>query len=202
MGTANKETERKLGLFEQEIMGSAQQICKEIDDELEAYRASEMGRYKDDALAETSQMIQSELSELVAEGTRELSRKKMELKKRLYVKRDDYTKEIFSEARRRLEEFAKSDRYPDFLYDKVKKLLSGRDVQGARLLVRQDDMRLEPELKKLCGAVELAADDTIRLGGARLVNEAKNYIADETLDNALEEQKEWFAANSGFIVTL
>ena len=84
----------------------------------------------------------------------------------------------------------------------MKKLLSGRDVQGARLLVRQEDMRLEPELKKLCGAVELAADDTIRLGGARLVNEAKNYIADETLDNALEEQKEWFAANSGFIVTL
>lgn len=203
MATANKGIERKLARFEEEIMGSVAQICKEIDDELAAYRTGELGKHEDDTLAETYNIIQSEVSEISVEETKDLSRKKMELKKKLYIKRDEYNKLIFAEARIKLTEFTKSAEYLDFLLGKVKKLVNSCVCEGAQLLLKEDDLRYTEQLRKICGdKLKIMADGEILIGGAKLVNEAKNFIADETLDAALEEQKEWFAANSGFIVTM
>ncbi|WP_312642959.1 hypothetical protein [Hydrogenoanaerobacterium sp.] len=203
MAEANKEEKRKLGRFEEEIMGDVAQICKEVEDEIEAYRTGELGKHEDDTLAETYHIIQSEVSEISVEGTKDFSRKKMELKKKLYVKRDEYNKLIFAEARIKLAEFTKTAEYSAFLRGKVQKLVDSHGCAGAKLCLKADDLKYETELRKICGdALLIEADEQILIGGAKLVNEAKSFISDETLDAALEEQKEWFAANSGFIVTM
>lgn len=200
MANLDQDFKKKLSDFEEEIMGMVAQTRKEIDDEINEYRKQELGKHENEALTESYGIIQSEVQELSEQNTKELSQKKVEMKKRLYVKRDEYNKLIFAEARVKLAEFASSDDYQAFLFAKVQKM-AANDMDGAQLHVRECDLQYAQDLAKLCAAPAVA-DKKILIGGAKLVNEKKSYIVDETLDSALEDQKEWFADHSGFIVAM
>lgn len=200
MVNLDQDIKRKLSRFEEEIMDTVAQRCKEIDDEIQTYHMQELGKHEDDILTETYAIIQTEVQELSELNTKELSRNGMELKKRLYLKRDEYSKLIFAQARIKLADFASSPEYEAFLLAKAKKLAE-YNLDGAELHVKQCDLNYADALSKIC-AVPVVADEKILIGGALLVNTSKNFVVDETLDTALEDQKEWFADNSGFIVAM
>ena len=46
----------------------------------------------------------------------------------------------------------------------------------------------------------MKADETIELGGFIAESREKGIALDRTLDQKLEQQKEWFYGNSGFLV--
>lgn len=200
MVNLNQDIQRKLSRFEDEITETVAQRCKEIDDEIQTYHMQELGKQENDALTETYGIIQTEVQELSEQNTKALSRDGMELKKRMYLKRDEYSKLIFAEARIKLAEFAASPDYEAFLRAKAKKLAE-YNLEGAELHVKQCDLNYADALSKICAA-PVVADEKILIGGLVLVNKLKNFVADETLDTALEDQKEWFADNSGFIVAM
>ena len=69
------------------------------------------------------------------------------------------------------------------------------------MLVRAEDMQYSEELKKAYGkTVEVKASDEITLGGFILENTADALVVNETLEFALENQKTWFANNSGLMI--
>ena len=57
------------------------------------------------------------------------------------------------------------------------------------------------ELVKAYGLnLEVEVSDKIKIGGFIIENKATNVVVDESLDTALENQKDWFYKTSGLMI--
>ena len=66
------------------------------------------------------------------------------------------------------------------------------------LLVREADLPFADALRAAFGRpCEVRADASIRIGGLKASCEAKGLVADDTLDNRLQNQRGWFLEHAG-----
>lgn len=203
MPTVNSEIKSKLQKFESTIMEEVAQRCREINSELAAYRESELEKYKDSVLNESYNLIHKKTGEISADATKEISNKRSEVKRRLYSKRDEYTKLVFSDARMLLLDFTAGDDYLPFLLEKARNIGKAYGGEGFELLLRDSDMKYAAEIQKAFGyACEAQTTQQIVLGGILAKNKAKGYVIDESLDTILEAQHEWFRGQPYFVVNL
>lgn len=74
-------------------------------------------------------------------------------------------------------------------------------MTGCVLYVRAEDMIYEDEIKKVYGLdVDVQTGSQIQLGGFIIENPETHVVVDETLDFALESQKDWFYKTSGLMI--
>ena len=192
----------KLTRFRTIIQGEVSERCREIDEELQDYRSQELTRAEDTILKESYALIQKEVADISAQTTKTVSRMRVEMKRKLYERRDGYVTQIFAEARARLQAFAASPEYRVFLLEKTRRL-GEIGADGTTLCVRREDLALEAELRLAYGhRCEVKASPAVRLGGVVAENQASASIADESLDSILEAQRAWLCAQPAFVVTL
>ncbi|WP_343210427.1 hypothetical protein [Anaerolentibacter hominis] len=202
MENFDKETERKLALFEQEIMNAVQEQTDQIDQELETYKTYETRKREEDALNEAYHLLQTQLQEEKATSEREVSREKAALRKQLYERRDTLITELFQDAALRLKDFTKEEAYQAYLMEKVEKLKKETGGRRGTLQLRPEDLELKDAILKAWDLVSIEANPEIEIGGMIYKGENGHYLANETLDEALRDQKAWLAQNSGFVVTM
>ena len=74
-------------------------------------------------------------------------------------------------------------------------------MSDSNLELREADMKYKDELIKAYGtALEVEVSDKITIGGFIVKNKATNVVVDESLDFALENQKDWFYKTSGLMI--
>ena len=74
-------------------------------------------------------------------------------------------------------------------------------MTGCVLYVRKEDMIYEAEMKKVYGLdIDVQIATSIQLGGFMIENPETHVVVDETLDFALESQKDWFYKTSGLMI--
>lgn len=199
---SSRDVRQKLERFRQSIMNQAEGQCREIQQQLEAYRTAELGRYKDDARDDTGHMLQDEQARIAAEAAAGISQRKNELKQALFQKRAELTDQLFEKARQQLLDFSGcAGEYGLFLQEKARRVMQlCPDGQGLTLLVRPQDRAFEGQLRQICGAqAALEEDATIQIGGLR-ARLAGGTVIDETLDAALEAQREWFYDHAALFI--
>lgn len=201
----HRDVSEKRERFRESIMRQANEQIREIDRELEGYRASEIGRYEDDVRGSSDAFLEEERSRIEAAADHAVSARRAELRRLLFQRRGELTGELFEKAEVRLKEFAASPEYPDYLCRKAEKAKAVRGNGGKEqvvLLVMPDDLRWKERLAESCGApCEVREDASIRLGGLRFALEQSGLEADETLDAALDAQRQWFYENAGLFLT-
>lgn len=203
MADINDEIAGKLQRFESSVMEEVNQRCKEINTELGSFREQEIEKYKDGVLADTYDLIKKQAAEIAAGATKETSRRRGEMKRRLYTRRDEYTRLVFSDARMELLAFVNGTEYVSFLLGKVKNIAAAYGCEGFEFCVREDDLALADEIKTAAGyACGVCAAPEITLGGVIARNKTKGYVLDESLDSILEGQKQWFYRQPDFVVSL
>lgn len=198
-----RDVREKCERFRQSIMQRANARIAEIDRELKEYRVSELGKYEDDARGDSAQLLEEESRRIETAAARAVSERRAELRRRLYERRAQLTGEVFLKAEESLAEFVSGPEYPEFLRQKAEKAGNLRKGGEAVLLqVRPADLQLSGELLQACGMpARVEADETIRLGGLRFALEQTGWKADETLDAALEAQRQWFYENAGLFLS-
>lgn len=193
----------KLKSFEDAIMQQAKKQCDAIDKQLEDYKQTELTSYEDDVLEDAYNIIQSEVSEIRAASTTEISQKTLEYKRALFAKRDEYSAKIFDAAKEKLLNFTKTPDYKAFLLSIVKNFSETATDGGVVITVKPEDEAFSAEIKQAYGAdCTIETSKKIAIGGAILRNPANGLIYDETLDSKLFDQREWFHNNSGFTAEL
>lgn len=196
------ERTEKLSRFQSTIQEEVSQRCAQIGNELEEYRTHELSRVEDIVLEESYRLIQKKVAELYAQMTRDVSRKRTELKHQLYAHRDACVGTIFAEARERLAAFTATPEYRTFLLEKVR-LLGCNGADGTVLRVRRQDAALERELTAAYGhACTVETTPEITLGGVIAENGTLRSIADESLDALLEAQRSWLSNQPDFVVSI
>ena len=96
--------------------------------------------------------------------------------------------------------FVESDEYVTYLEKKAKQA-SEAQFEEAVMYVRDADLKLADQLVKAYGKqIEVKASDRIQLGGLIVEDKLSALVVNETLDEALKAQHEWFNKNSGLVI--
>lgn len=74
-------------------------------------------------------------------------------------------------------------------------------MENSILKLRKEDLKYKDKLIKAYGMpIEVEVSDKILIGGFIIENKATNVVVDESLDFALENQKDWFYKTSGLMI--
>ncbi|MFR4948717.1 V-type ATP synthase subunit E [Thomasclavelia spiroformis] len=185
-----EEIERLASLEEEKILAEAKEL------EAEAYQ-----QIKAEAKKDADALLAKELVEISSNASVEASLSQEEKTKKLVETREAYVAEIFKEAKNRLNEFVNSDDYKTYLIKHMEKISSLYQMSDSILKLRQNDIKYADDLVKAYGIdLTVEVSDEIKIGGFIIENKATNVVVDESLDTALENQKEWFYKTSGLMI--
>ena len=192
-------SQEKLELFEKAILEKAGAQSRQIIEETEKRRQEELDREKNRLLDEVYRQIQGEIAQMKEEAVVAAAQEKQRLKQELYRQREQYLTEMLSRVRVELIGFTQGSEYPAYLVKKAAELAKSCPNQGdIALRLRREDLQYAEKIKEAYGDCRIQADDTIAIGGIRLEDRAHGAIQDETLDAALQSQRDWFYRNSNF----
>lgn len=184
------EIERQAKSEEQAILNEV----KALEDE--AYESM-----KAEAKRDADLKLKQEEEEMSSNASAEISESHIERTKKLIEKRDEYVKNIFDQARDELKAFVKSDEYLPFVEAKIQRVAENFKDSKSIMYVSHDDFKNKDTFVKAFGTdIEVQASDDIQIGGFILENKVSSLVVDETLDFALNNQKDWFNKNSGLII--
>ena len=182
-----EEIERLANLEEEKILDEAKRL------EEEAYN-----QIKAEAKKDAEALLAKELVEISSNASVEASSSQEEKTKKLVEKRDEY---VASEAKDKLVAFANSKDYQAYLVKHMEEIGKLYPMSDSTLELREADMKYKDELIKAYGtALEVEVSDKITIGGFIVKNKATNVVVDESLDFALENQKDWFYKTSGLMI--
>lgn len=210
----DENVDKKLELFQKEIMGRVAEERRKADQEVNLYQAEEMAKYEDAALQEAFAMIRLEAARREQNINKKVAAKAEENRRSLFKRRDDYTSEVFAQARANLTAFAAVDKttgkptqaYQSFLVKAAAKLGEEAGASNAGetiLLVRTEDLHMAKEIQEaFAKPCRVEASDRILIGGLAAKDSASGTFEDRSLESRLEEQKAWFRGNSGMIINL
>lgn len=185
-----EEIERLASLEEEKILAEAKEL------EAEAYQ-----QIKAEAKKDADALLAKELVEISSNASVEASLSQEEKTKKLVETREAYVTKIFKEAKNRLNEFVNSEGYKMYLIKHMEKISSLYQMSDSILKLRQNDTKYADNLVKAYGIdLTVEVSDEIKIGGFIIENKATNVVVDESLDTALENQKEWFYKTSGLMI--
>lgn len=185
-----EEIERLANLEEEKILAEAKEL------EIEAYE-----QIKNEAKKDADALLAKELAEISSNASVEASLSQEEKTKKLVETREGYVAKIFKEAKNRLTEFVNGDDYKTYLIKHMEKISSLYQMSNSILKIRQNDTKYADDLVKAYGIdLTVEVSDEIKIGGFIIENKATNVVIDESLDTALENQKEWFYKTSGLMI--
>lgn len=200
--------EEKLSKFMIAINEYAKNQHDKIVRELEAHNNEELEKAEKEYCEDSYKTIQKKTGEIRSMISRELASKELEGKKELLARRNEIENSVFEKAAAKLEEFSKTDAYKTYLRRaavEARKVFagSGEDKLNSTIIyIRDRDKKCSPLIKKAFGAeCTVKVDSSIILGGLRAENAEIGRVVNVTLDIALEQQHEWFAANSGLTIS-
>ena len=198
--------QEKLDKFNVAIQHYALEQQKRIQEEVEAFQKKELEQAEDEVLQEAYGMIQKEMAAMRNRISREMAQRENEERKKLLKKRQSISEDVFRRVADRLLQFTKTEEYPLLLEKYAREagqmLISHKAENcSCEILVREEDLPFANRLQSALGlTATVRAEDSIQLGGLRVLCPEKKLEADSTLDTLLEEQKGWFEEMSGLSV--
>ncbi len=187
--------------MKQEIQRVSNIQIDELDQEIEQIRQEMTASLEEAAQAEAGLQIDIELRELQSDYAIKVSRLHEETSRKLMQKRAELNEAIFDETKEKLLAFCNSKDYETMLNERISSLAKEEIYQNVCIRVAKKDEAYLDMLCKIYGnGCTGCVDESIEIGGFLFECLDDGIVIDETLDNALEEQKQWFFENSGLFI--
>jgi vacuolar-type H+-ATPase subunit E/Vma4 len=190
--------EKKIISIEDDVNDKANLLIERINQEIEYLRNKSIKKYKTKLDQEITAYRDNELDELKLATASEISVSKLDNKINLLKLREKYVVEIFDELDRKVIEFKKTDKYHQCMVKCLENY--NLDYTKGFFLVKEEDKEFFENLLKEKNIKSIVKADYIRLGGFKFESTELSILIDETLDSRVENQREWFQENSGFII--
>lgn len=194
--------EERFQMIQQSVMEQASAEAQKLLDQAKEYKDNAMKKAEDEVLQELYGKIQDEVAEIRTSSTQSVSKKETQERQNLLLRREEITKAVFNQVRRRLLDFTKTPAYTDLMVELSKELGTRCPMEGTVVMLRRDDYHLASRLGDYFGKnCRILADESIHIGGLKVMNQSSGIFMDETLDSRLEDQKPWFYSHSGLVIT-
>lgn len=193
--------EERFEMIQQSVMAQAEEEAEKLRNQAKDLRNTAMKQAEEEVTRELSSREQDEVAEIRVATTRSVSQKENTQRRELLLRREEITRTVFEAVKKRLADYVKTSDYPRFLEETAKGLSEKCPKSGTVVMLRPDDLSLGKQWEGCFGAdVQVVEDESIKIGGLKVVNRSSGLFLDETLDGRLEDQKSWFYANSGLTV--
>lgn len=183
-----------------EIQRTARSEKKVILDEVKTLEEQAYLSMRQEAKKDADLRLKQELEDMQSKASIEISESHIERTKKLIEKRESYVSEVFQSSEDKLIEFTSSKKYREFMLKKANKIINMIEDECI-LYVLEKDLSLKDELLSLSNKIiDIKVSQDFKIGGMIGMNPDSSLIIDETLDFALENQREWFTQNSGLMI--
>lgn len=194
------QDDQKYSKFVAAITREANETREALEKQTQAYKDQKIKKARRAAQNAYNAQIERQSAMIHEDFGRTLSQKELEVRKKLFLKRDEIKTSVFNQAKQQLSAFTETADYPSFLIRCMQTILSEfPDAQSAVVFLRTCDLQYSDTISR---AVQVpctfTADDTIQLGGLKV--RLGDIIADDTLDTRLASQSQWFEEHSGLII--
>ena len=194
--------EERFAMIQKSVMDQAGAEAQKLLDQAKEYKESAMKKAEADVLQELYSRIQDEVAEIHTSATRSVSQKESKERQDLLLRREEITRSVFEQVKRRLLDFTKTPAYNDLMTEIAKELGVRCPMEGTIVMLRREDYHLAAKPGEHFGKnVRILADEAIHIGGIKVMNQSSGVFMDETLDSRLEDQKPWFYSHSGLTIT-
>lgn len=194
--------DEQVALFVEAINENAQKLCKKLDKEAKKLYSSEIEKVQSSAQRELQEKINYSRNEIETQFNKNLALSKANARQALCDKRQAIAESVFADAESQIINFTQSEAYVTFLEKSLKEIYSYTN-DNMEVLARSADVETVKSVAEKASIVcEVKSDDTIRLGGIKAESKALGKIFDDTLDQRLEEQKDWFFLNSKLSINI
>ncbi|MBW7573544.1 V-type ATP synthase subunit E [Caproiciproducens faecalis] len=191
----------KMNKFYLAINHYAEEQRKKIEQEVSEFKQRELDEAEVEVLTEAYRLIQKEMAEMRNGISREMAQREMEGRKELLAKRQSITAKVFERANNALIEYTQKSEYTALLKKFAAELSKTFTKPGTVLCIKKEDEKYQELIKEAFGKdCTFKINPDIHIGGIRAYNSQMGISADITLDSMLEDQREWFAENSGMAI--
>ena len=160
----------------------------QITQEIEEYKNIRIEQATEQGLKDAYDLIRGDISKRKAAIVNATAKKELDMRRELFCERSRIAEEVFDEARKRLGDFAEGS---------AEKISSLFGEESCILYIAPADERFRDMLSSILPKAEIKTDNRILIGGIRAYCKKLGITADDTLDARLDDQREWFVANSG-----
>lgn len=200
---SNNLTE-KLNTFTSLVLQDAQEKREKLLKNVEKVYSEKLDERENELLQNAYENIQQNIHDARKDANARVLHAEMDAKKRLILRREEIINEVMTLSRDKLIEFAKSDKYEEWLLAKIKKGLFEVGKGSKTIYISSDDIKFKeiieqiPEMARL--TVE-ASPERDFIGGAKIINTDRKVAVDYSFKEMLSEQKQVFLQSSGLALS-
>lgn len=185
----------KLSRFTAKILAEAAAEAQRSMDQVQQERSAALRKAEDQVLRESYQYIHREVARIRAEAGQSVSRRMMEDRKALYLRREEMARETFAQVQEKLEAFTRTPAYGQRLEELLREALEQLpEAEDVEVFLRPEDAQWQPRLTQAAGGRSLTfREGTFRLGGLTARSASLGLQVDSSFDGAARELSGHFA---------
>ena len=191
---------QKTSSFLRAINKYAKEQSDAIRLEAEEFKKQEIEKATKEGIEDAYTLIQKEIAIRKAQIVSDVAKKEQESRKALFVKRNEIVERVFADAKDKLLNYSKTDEYVAYIKKSAEEIAQLFENNKCVVYIKESDMDKADIIKGIIENCEICADSSIELGGIKAYAHELNIMADNTLDTKLDDQRIWFAENSGLKV--
>lgn len=187
--------DEQIALFVDAINQNALKMRREIEKDTKKLFSEQVQKLEESAKAEMKNKLAYAENEIMTAFNRKAAADKALYRSELCKRREELTNGVFEKAQAILEDFSKSEDYLDFLIKSIGKIKTY--LSEFVLFVKADDTETVKAAAEKAGvSCQIKEDSNIKVGGVRAESLSEGKIIDDTLDERLLEQREWFLSHT------
>ena len=189
------ETE-KLNRFKLAVFAEVEQQAQTIISEAEALQKSRLTEAKSETRSELRSKLDAAKKEYEEKMLHEVSSRSLQAQRNVLIHRNELIDKVFDNVRKGVEEFCRTDKYPQELKAMLENCISQRPGSAGTAFFARRDIELGT---KLCRDTKLTAEvsDNITLGGVSVTFSDCNLAYDCTFDSSFEKERQDFSKAAG-----
>lgn len=180
--------DEKLEHFYSSVIDSATKQNIEIVEEYKQTLKKNYEERKETALRKADANYRLAIDNITRERNRKLSADTMEIRRKVLDKTAEYTNLIFSDVRKKLDEYMKTPEYLDLLASLIKDARGFANRDALTVYINPSDSDKKMYLEEMTG-VTLTLSDRDFIGGIRAVIPSHKILIDKSFLTKLEEVK-------------
>lgn len=186
------DTNKKIEMFREAMEEDLQTRISFMSNKLEELRQEEISNAEREAQAKSGAVIEIGMRKIdkgCADRINSLERK---CRAELALKREEIISNVFDRAKKKLIAFTETDDYIKFIEKSLVEIKACFNGSDFTVYLKDNDISKSIFEKN---NIKTLIDKNIEIGGIIAKSEQSNFVADNTLDSKLEQQRDWFGSN-------
>ena len=186
---------QKLLQFRETILKNADFEIIEIKNKIANYEKFELENAKNKKLDEIFEFIQNNARAIRLKFKQKLSKESLKLRNEIIIFRSEMVETFKTACKNALQNFAQTPNYESYLIESIKNSCENLNLEQATLKLKRADLNLKSKILTVASFNSIEADDSIEVGGFKIILKNQNLLIDKTLINLLQNEMKNFNKN-------